>query len=359
MPRFRRRRFIRRRRPFRRRRILRRRSGRKKRFARSRRRQRAKSFFYGYSGARHIDIAQGAIEHRNAEPDSGTTTPVESQMGLFPWRDIQEIFEQVRTVDDLIWASNGSSLLTKNRRINLRIKCRGQQDFYVSSGNQAGAIWLEVFICRPRKQIPMAGIGAGQNVVAASVITNNLNNAFMPDYNDARGLALSADVPPRITDATSQITPTITSSQYAVTPYMVPMFTENWKVIKVLKYVIPPGGQCMFRIKTRWIYLNRESLYPLGSDGTTASNWGVFRPSFGQEVFFRVHGQPVHAPGTAEQRPVNFGSATLDIVNVKKYWYNHGVRPLPSYRMEASINQGDVSSAELPAEGQRPVAETT
>lgn len=358
MPRFRRRRFTRRRRPFRRRRILRRRTGRKKRFSRSRRKQRAKSFFYGYSGAKHVDVAQGTLQVRNVEPDTALIiTPVESQMGLFPWRDIQEIFEQVRTVDDLIWASSGSTLLTKNRRINLRIKCRGTQDFYVSSGNQAGAIWVEVYICKPRKGTPMSGVGASQNVAAASVILNNTNSAFESDYSDARLLSLSGAAPPVIQDAVTQAPPTITTSDYCVTPYMVPTFTENWKVIRQMKYVLPPGGQFMFRMKTKWLYLDRQQLMPLGGDGTQSAHWGIFRPWYGQEVFFRIHGQPTHAGGT-ESKSVNFGSATLDIVNVKKYWYSHGTRPLPSYNAGPVNNQGDVSTAKLPAEAAQPVAET-
>lgn len=351
MPRFRRRRFTRRRRPFRLRRRVRRVSRKKLRLKRSRRKQRAKSFLYGYSGATHVDATQGTIQ----------VAPIENQVadstGLFNWRDIQEICEQVRNVDDLIWASQGSSLLSKARRINLRVRAKGEQTFYISNGNAAGAVWLEVYVCKPRKGISTAGIGAVNDVTAPAVINNNRNSAFFKDYKDGTGLSLSGATPPLIQNQVDQIAPTINNNNFVFTPYMCPPFTENWKVIKQHKYVLPPGGQCMFKIKTRFLTFNRQVIQPLSGDGTSRIHWGIFRPSFGIEVFVRFHGQPVHA-GTEQARTVNFGAAAIDVVNTKKYWYSHATRPLPSYYLDSNINQGDVTKAELPANPANPVADT-
>jgi len=313
---------------------------------RSRRKQRAKSYFYGYSGSKHVHGAAGDITINTPDPESAEKT------GLFAWRDAQEIFEQVRNIDDLIFPGR-TTLGKKAGRINLNIRVKGEQLFQVSNGNLAGAVWLEVYIVRPRKGIPTAGIGSGPHVLPADVLNNNANAAYAGDYADARGITLGASPFP-INNATSQAAPTVNNSNFAHTPYMVPPFTENWKVVKQLKYIIPPGGQCMFKIKTRWMNINREVYQPKGTgDGQNIADWSIFRPWFGKEVFFRFHGQPVHDSTTDSL--VNYGIASLDVVNIKKYWYSHSVRPLPSYRMDTGAGQGTITNANLPSGTTEPV----
>lgn len=349
--RFGRRRFSRRRAPFRRlkRAVSRiRRKSRKK----SLRKQRAKSYLHGYSGANHLDGASGAINIGQPEPYNGSNGAI----GLFGWRDAQELFEQVKVVDDLVFPGVGATTQGHaGNRVNLRVRAKGEQTFTVSNGNQAGSIWLEVYICKPRRGIPVAGISASASQLPEEVILNNLNSAFMPDYNDGRGITLGT-TPFPINNATSQTKPTVTVSNYLVTPYMIPPFTENWKVIKQLKYILPPAAQCMFKVKTRWLNITRQMYDPKGTGtGLSSSDWSIIYPSFSRQVFFRFHGQPVH--DDTDHALVNYGAAVLDIVNVKRYWYSHSVRPLPSYNLLSNVNQGTIVSAHLPSGTLGPVKE--
>ncbi|AXH74588.1 MAG: capsid protein [Cressdnaviricota sp.] len=343
---FRRRSFRRRRVPSFRRRSRRKFSRRSRMLKRSRRKQRAKSYFYGYSGSKHVHSPAGAITIATPDPQGAETN------GLFAYRDTQEIFEQVRNVDDLIFPGR-TTLGKKAGRINTKIRVKGQQLFQVSNGNLAGAVWLEVYICRPRKYIPNAGIGNGPNVLAPDVINNNAENAYAGDYNDARGITLGATTFP-INNATSQSAPSISAANFAHTPYMVPVFTQNWKVIKQLKFMLPAGGQCMFKVSTGWKSFSREVYQPKNQgDGTNIADWAVFRPSFGREVFFRFHGQPVHDSTT--DTLVNYGIGALDVVNIKKYWYSSSHRNLPSYNMGTGVGQGTITNANLPSGTTEPV----
>lgn len=313
-------------------------------FKRSRRRQRAKSYFYGYSQSKHLHSPAGEIAI--LEPEAVAT----EKQGLFASGDAQEIFEQVKSVDDFVYPGMTIQGFRANRQA-LNIRCKGESLYQVSNGNLAGAIWLEVYICKPRKGIPQAGIGVGPNVLAPDVIKNNANNAYVTDYNDARGIGISAAGTGGVTNilqnSTTQTKPSIGATNFAHTPYMVPPFTENWKVIKQIKYILPPGGQCMFKVKTGWKNINRQVYGKLGTGtGTAVADWAIFRPHFGREVFFRFHGQPLHEPGDTQ---VNYGIAGLDVVNIKKYWYSHSVRPLPSYRMEAGTGQGAIPNAKAPS----------
>lgn len=344
MRRFRRRRFTRRRAPVRRlKRIVRRSRIRLRK--KSRRRQRAKSYFYGYSQSTHAHSPANTITITNLDNTTANTN------GLFAWRDSQEIFEQVKNIEDFVYPGVSVSGKKAGRQL-LTIRARGEQLYQVSNVNTAGSAWVEVYICRPRKYIPTGGIGSGPNVLARDVVANNLNNAFLPDYNDARGITISAAGTGGVTNilqnATSQVKPTITSADYVVTPYMVPPFTEHWKVIKHLKYNVPAGGQFMFKVKTPWIRMNRQTYGPVGTgDGTTITDWTCFRPWFGREVFIRLHGQPVKEPGS--EIIVNYGSVGLACVSLKKYWYSHSARPLPSYFKDVNSGQGTVTVAQLPS----------
>lgn len=313
---------------------------------RSRRRQRAKSYFYGYSQSKHVHSPQGQITV--AYPDATGA----SQNGLFAWGDALEIFEQVKSIDDFAYPGTFAQGIRANRQA-LNIRAKGECLFQVSNGNTAGAAWLEVYICKPRKAIPNSGIGNGPNVLAADVIINNAENAYLPDWNDARGVAIAAAGTGGVTNimqnSTGQIKPTIGPTNFAHTPYMVPPFTENWKVVKQLKYCLPPGGQTMFKIKTGWRNINRQVYQKVGTgSGTSVNDWSIFRPYFGKEVFFRFHGQPAHS-GTEPTINVNYGTVGLDVVMIKKYWYSHSVRPLPSYRMDVNTGQGTLTNPVLPS----------
>lgn len=327
---------------------------RRRRIKRSRRKQKKKMYFWGYSGSNHLDVLAGQIGVQT--PDGNAPA---GRAGLFAFDDANEIFQQVKNLDDLIYPgmSSAQTLGFRGGRQNLAITAKGVQTYTVSNGNQAGAIWLEVYICRPRKAIPASGVGQTPDFLAADVVNNNRSNAFVTDYNDAQGINITA-VTNAIANTTSQTKPSITTANFVVTPYMIPPFTENFKVVKQLKYVIPPGGQCMFNVKTKRTYINRNSYALKSNTGGTSASFGFFRPWFGKDVFFRFHGQPVHDTTAVDpNRPVNYGPATLDLVYTKKYWYSTSYRPLPSYVLEANVGQGVITTASLPSLPLNPVKE--
>jgi len=312
----------------------------RRRLKRSRRKQRAKAYLWGYSFANHMDCPAGAITI--GTPDG--VLPA-GRDGLFAYDDANELFQQVKIPDDYAYPGMTTQGWKAGRQ-NLTIRARGEITYTVSNGNQAGAAWLEVYICKPRKGIQAQGVGNSNNYKASDVLNNNKANAFTNDWNDAGAITIDAGTS-AITNTTSQSKPTIDDSAYFVTPYMVPPFTENWKVVKQLKYVLPPGGQCMFKLKTRFLRIDRQAYQLKGTAGGLGSSFGFYRPYFGKEVFFRWHGQPCH--DATSHSKVNYGPAVLDLVGVKRYWYSHSLRPLPSYVAVGSVNQTLPITAHLPA----------
>lgn len=348
-------RLRRRRRPIRRsRRRVKRRSRLK---SKARRKQRLKAYLTGYSFAKHLEGPMGEISVDTPEPTALTSA---GASGLFAYADADKIFDQVKNIDDFVYPSmTGTGTLGwKAGRQNLTIRVKGEVTYTVTNGNQAGAAWLEVYICKPRKGINANGIGTGPNWNASDIINNNRNSAFVTDYNDAQGITLGA-LPFPIQNATSQTKPTVGTTNFLLTPYMIPPFTENFKVIKQLKYVLPPGGQCIFKVKTRFLRVGRQTWQTKGTDGgATAADYGFYRPAFGRDIFFRWHGQPAHDSATTPH-PVNYGAVALDVVGIKRYWFSHSLRPLPNYFLQANQNQGTLTAAgtKLPSNPPEPVAE--
>jgi len=323
-------------------------------FKRSRRRQRAKSYFYGYSQSRHVHCPVGQIVNDTMESST------QGSQGLFAWRDAQEIFEQVKSVDDFAYPGTSSTGIRANRHV-LSIRAKGEITYQISNGNLAGAAWVSVYVVKPRKSIPNSGIGNPAFVNSFDIINNNANSAYLPDYGDATGLAINAagtgGVVNIMQNSTPQSKPTINQTNFAHTPFMVPNFTENFKVLKVHKMVIPAGGQSMIKVKTGWKFIPRQVYQKIGTGlGTSGADWSVYRPWFGREVFVRFHGQPVH--DTTTESKVNYGSVGLDVVAIKKYWYSHSARPLPSYRMDANVGQPTDIVAQLPSGTTEPVGDT-
>lgn len=309
------------------------------------RKKRAKQYFYGYSGANHIDGAVGTIRITTPDPSAS------ARNGLFAFDDINEILEQVKNVDDFVYPNMTYGGL-KSGRLNITARAKGVQAYQVSNGNKAGAIWLEVYICKPRKGIPASGVGPTNDLLAHDAINNNLNQSFYGDYNDARGVTISAAGTGGVTNilqnATGQTKQVVNSTNYIITPYMVPTFTQNWKVVKQLKYVLPAGGQCKFVIKSRAL-LNRSHVRRGTGDGTVIADYHTYRPWYGKEVFFRFHGQLIH--DTTTETKVDFAPCALDVAFTKKYWYSTSHRPYPSYLLRSNENQsaGGAPSGTLPS----------
>lgn len=316
------------------------------------RRKKRKQYFLGFSGASHNHCAAGVIQITDPDPANNIRS------GLFAHDDINEILQQVKVVEDVIY--NNTHQGVYHNRTSLRAYARGTQTWTISNNNQAGACWLEVYICKPRRGIPTAGIGPTNLLRAADVINANLNQLFQPDYNDASSFSVNAAGTGGVTNimqnAQVQTKPTVGQDQYCVTPYMVPLFTENWKVVKHLKYVLPAGGQCMVQLKSKAL-LDRNQLRKGTGFGTAAADYNIHRPSYGREVFFRFHGQPVH--DSASHTLVNYGSVALDCVMTKKYWYSsvQGTH-VPTYALGGIINQGTITAAKLPALPTEEVKET-
>lgn len=316
------------------------------------RKQKRKQYFLGTSGASHNEATAGTIQITDPDPQNNSSS------GLFAYNDINEILEQVKVMEDLMYPGMTFGGLPHNR-YNIKAFARGTQTYTVSNGNQAGSIWLEVYICKPRKGIPESGIGPTNLLRAADTINANLNQQFVTDWNDSRGITINAagtgGVSNILQNATTQTKPTVTTSNYCVTPYMVPVFTENWKVVKHLKYVLPPGGQCMFQLKSKAL-LDRNTIRKGTGSGSVAADYAIHRPWYGREVFFRFHGQPVHDQTT--HTLVNYGSCALDCVYTKKYWYAPVLaKGAPSYVLQSNNNQGTITSAQLPSLPSEPVAE--
>lgn len=316
------------------------------------RKRKRKQYFYGYSGAAHLETGPGLITVGSIDQNAASST------GLFAYNDINEILEQVKTVEDIIYPTMTFGGRPHNR-LNIKAKVKGTINYILSNGNQAGAAWVEVYICKPRKGIPMSGVGPTNLLEPQDIFAANMNQQFVTDYNDARGITINAvgtgGVTNILQNATAQTKPTITTANYVVTPYMVPAFTENFKVVKQLKYVIPPGGQTMFQVKSSAI-VDRNHISRGTGSGSATTDYHTYRPWYGKIVFLRFHGQPVH--DATSHITVNYGSVALDAVWTKKYWYStiNGV-PMPSYVAAANSAQGTIAQAHLPSLPPQTVAE--
>jgi len=321
-----------------------------RRIRKQKRKQRRKQYLWGYENAQHLEALAGNIAIGIPESVSSGAEPALSKQGIFRSGDADEILQQVKNIDDLVYAGMVSQGL-KAGRANLTVRAKAQYTCTISNGNQAGSVWMEVYICKPRKAIPRTGVGAGPNFIAADVLNNNRNSAFVTDYNDAAGITLGASPFP-IQNATSQTKPTILASDKLLTPYMIPPFTKNFKVIKQLKYVLPPGGQCMFRVKASGTF-SRQTYGQGNTAGVTGQS--ISLPSFGRDIFIRFHGQVVH--DNTDHSLVNYGFAALDCHVIKRYWFSHSLRPVPNYVLGPQINIGTITGANLPSLPTEPVDE--
>lgn len=313
------------------------------------RKQRAKRHLWAYAYAKHDEVGFGNVAHLNLAPATANA-------GLFHRGDVDELFQQVRQLEDLIYpnfATTGGTI--KSNRQNLSIRVKGEALYRMTNSNLAGGAFVTIYVVRPRRPISANGIGSSSSRTAAEVIENNRNSAFFTDYNDASGLAINAAGTAGITNilqnATSQTRPTIGRDQIWFTPFMVPTFTQNYKVIRTLKYYIPPGGCIQFKLKTRWFRLDRQDMM---LDGAALMLNEL--PTFGQEVVARVAGQPVNDDTTHTE--VNLGRVTLNTVVTKKYWYSYSHKPMPSY-VVGTNTLGTVVAASLPGEVEQAVEEAS
>lgn len=324
----------------------------KKRTARKARR---KQHLMAYAYSTHVEAAFNTV----AVDTLGTNI---DNAGLLTRFDIDKLFDQVPTIDDFMY---GGQIVTgapgnvqrKANRHSLKIRVKSEVLYTMSNGNTAGGIFVQVFVGRPRANIPQSGIGINNTATMAEIYRNNLASLFQTDYNDAEGVAVNAagtgGVTNIVQNATTTTKPTLTLNDGIWhTPFMVPEITQNFKILQVKKVFIPPGGVFMFKVKTPWQWIDRSEMQirqggsPLGE---------VYRPRQGRDVLLKAYGQPVHDQTT--HTLVNVGRTTLDVIATKKYWFSASSKPVPRYYHSGNA-LGTVAGAQLPGDPDQVVGET-
>lgn len=315
------------------------------------RKQRRKTYLYAYGHAKHHEATFGEVLYSNDGPSLTAN-------GLFSSGDLTGMFRQVHAMSDIGYAgiNANDNAQIKNNRQALRIRVRGEAIYKLTNGNTVGGAFIQVYVTRPRHNIPEDGIGTANSKTAAEIINANENSLFLPDWADATGVDVNQTGTGGITDimfnSTSKTKPTVGGNNHWFTPFMVPEFTQNFKVLQVKKLYLPPSGTALFKVKTPWRVIDRSDTQLWDSDGTPR----VYRGTWGRDVFFRVVGQPVH--DATDHTQVNSCFVALDSMVDKRYWYSSafGVE-LPKYYNPGDV-YGTVGTAELPGEADQLVDET-
>lgn len=313
----------------------------------NRKNKKVKKNIWGYMDATHMDAAYNTTSVQNLG-SSGTTH------GLGRWDDVKNIFFQVRQLDDLIFAQQTgltANAQLKANRHNLKIQCQGKATYTLASNNTVGGIYAQIYICRPRQAITSAGIGRNNDTTPGPIVANNYNSRSLWDYNDALNMTLSG-AGPYVTDNVNQAKPTVASTDNWTTPFMVPEFTRNYKVLKVHKVFLPPNGNFMFTMKLPITTLTRE-LYEASQ---TAVGNVVYHPKFARCVFIRFHGSPCDDSTT--ETLVNFGAASINCIIDKKYEFSYGSSP-QFFTVRGTDVLGTVTQATAPGNADQVIGENT
>lgn len=339
----RRRRFRRRanpRRMLRKARLIRRAAGRKIQRKKERKNRKIKKNVWGYMDSSHKDAAYNTTAH---------WSPGRSQdvVGLGQRDDMDEIFQQVRQIDDLIYPNSaGADPQLKANRRNIDINVQGRATYIVSHNSNAGGIFAQIYICKPRHDIMVTGVGKSNDRAPAEIVANNLNSRSLADYNDGAGLSVASfgttpAVNNVIVNTTTQAKPTVASTDHWVTPFMVPEFTRTYKVVKVHKVFIPPGGNYMFTIKLPLRRISRQDFEPNSNASQLTGGIQLLR-KFAVVPYIRFHGEP-GADKTTDTL-VNYVSASLNCVVDKKYEFSY--RSQPAYfTVRGTDGTGTVTTA--------------
>ena len=136
---------------------------------------------------------------------------------------------------------------------------------------------------------------------------------------------------------------------------MVPEFTHAFKVVKVHKVFLPPGGSFMFSIKLPLTRVNRQD-YEVNSNASQTTGAHEYIRKFAVVPYIRFHGEP-GADKTTDTL-VNYVQASLNTVIDKKYEFSY--RSQPSYftvrgtdgtgtvMLASKITEAVVDEGELP-----------
>ena len=234
-------------------------------FKRSARKARRKQYLYAYSYSDHVEAGYNNTAISGIPPNATLS-------GLFSSGDLDKIFDQVVQADDFARAgmATGNAQIKGNRH-SLKIRVKGEVTYTIANGNTTGGIFVQIFIARPRQNLPEDGLGTGNANRMSVIYVNNVNSMFNPDYNDAAGVTVNAAGTGGVTNimqnATATGKPALGQALWH-TPFMVPEVTENFKILTVKKLYIPAGGVTMFKVKTPWTWIDRADTQLWNTDST-------------------------------------------------------------------------------------------
>lgn len=314
-----------------------------------RKNRKIKKNIWGYMDSTHADAAHNQTVYADL-------TGAANYSGLGNIQDMIEVFQQVHQIDDFIYAAQtGVSPQMKANRANLKISVSAKATYYISHNSNAGGIYCQIYICRPRRSIPIDGIGKSNDLTPGSCCANNLNSRSQPDYNDASAITVNAAGTGGVTNilqnSTTTTKPTVSATDHWVTPFMVPEFTTHWKVVKVHKVFLPPNGNFMFKMKLPLTTLRRQEfgLSALNNNGDKQ-----ILGRFGLQAFIRFHGEP--SSDNTTDTLVNFCEASINCVIDKKYEFSYGVQP-QYFTVRGTDHTGTVAATTKNAEGTAAQAE--
>lgn len=311
----------------------------------NRRQRKVKKNVWGYMDKFHSDA--GFNETKIVDIGSST-----SLSGLGARADMDEVFQQVRQFLDITYPEQtglGTGQKTANRN-DLAVNIRARSNIILTHNSNSGVIFGQVYVCKPRQNIAGRGIGVGSLVTPGSIITNNMNSKYLPDYNDAAGWSIdqagTGGVLNIQQNANDQAKPVVAATDHWTTPFMIPEFTRHFKVLKVHKFALPPNGNFMFSLSLPLARIKRNEFQLSGND-TTGSVFWLRRWS--RQIFIRFHGEP--SSDNTTDSTVNYCSASLNGVIDKKYEFSYGHQPSLGFVTQFPTTLGTVAATTKNAEG--------
>lgn len=269
-----------------------------------------------------------------------------TQQGLGSSTDIDTCFKQVRQIEDFLFAGqNPTTPQLKANRHNLNIRISAKATYTITNVNSAGGSFVQVYICRPKHDIAADGLGVSGDTQPGSLVLNNLNSTLSVDYNNAASLGITGG---QIDNAYSQTKPSASSGDHWITPFMVPEFTKNYKVVKVLKTFIPAGGSFMFGLK---LGLTRINYQEFQRGGTTTVQW---LKKFSKLVFIRHHGQPNNDDTTSTL--INYDESNLCALVSKTYEFSYG-HQAQYFTFRGTDSTGTLTNTTFPGNAEEKVEE--
>lgn len=287
----------------------------------------------------------------NGETKTVDISSAQATCGLGNLTDMTEVFQQVRQFMDVIYPAQ-TGLTTPQRdgnRHDLAVNVRAKANYTLTHNMNAGVIFGQVYVCKARSNICVGGSGVGSKVNPGEIITSNMNSKYLPDYGDAAGWGITGG---QLDNTNTQAKPTVAATDHWTTPFMVPEFTRNYKVLKVHKFALPPGGNFMFSIKLPLKRIQRINYKESQAVGAGNIFW---LGKWNRSVFIRFHGEP--SVDKTDGSSVNYCAASLNGVIDKKYEFSYSHQPSQSFITQATSLLGTVTSTAKNVEGEADLSE--